>query len=144
MIADLSVLSESAREAVEGLMSFTGSRVEISHALVISADGLVVTAVGIDERAYADRLAGVVATARSVADGGSQALGRGGFHRVLVDMSNGYLIVSAVAGDYDLCAVVDSDCDLGAVGYEMAITVERLGKVLNPDISAELKAGLPR
>jgi hypothetical protein len=36
------------------------------------------------------------------------------------------------------------DCDVGLVGYEMALLVSRVGDVLTPALRAELQAALPR
>jgi hypothetical protein len=35
-------------------------------------------------------------------------------------------------------------CDVGLVGYEMALLVARTGDVLTPQLRAELQASLPR
>jgi len=35
-------------------------------------------------------------------------------------------------------------CDIGLVGYEMALLVSRTGDVLTPSLRAELQASLPR
>ena len=36
------------------------------------------------------------------------------------------------------------DCDIGLIGYEMSLLVDRMGKVLTPALRAELQAALPR
>jgi hypothetical protein len=40
--------------------------------------------------------------------------------------------------------VADAECDVGLVGYEMAVLVDKAGAVLTPEIRAELQAALPR
>ncbi|MDQ1423463.1 MAG: uncharacterized protein QOD72_961, partial [Acidimicrobiaceae bacterium] len=41
-----------------------------------------------------------------------------------------------------LGVVAAKSCDLGLVGYEMTLLVERVGAVLTPDLVAELKNSL--
>jgi hypothetical protein len=36
-----------------------------------------------------------------------------------------------------------ASCDVGVVGYEMAVLVTRVGDVLTPRLRAELQAALP-
>jgi hypothetical protein len=40
--------------------------------------------------------------------------------------------------------VASSQCDVGLVGYEMALLVEKAGTVLTPELRAELQSALPR
>jgi hypothetical protein len=40
--------------------------------------------------------------------------------------------------------VASAECDVGLVGYEMAVLVEKAGNVLTPELRAELQAALPR
>ncbi len=43
-----------------------------------------------------------------------------------------------------LAVVADAGCDIGLVGYEMAVLVERTGAVLTPELRAELSGTLLR
>ena len=43
-----------------------------------------------------------------------------------------------------LAVVAAAGCDVGLVGYEMAILVERAGAVLTPELRDELQGSLPR
>jgi hypothetical protein len=38
----------------------------------------------------------------------------------------------------------DASADVGLVGYEMAVLVERCGAVMTPELRAELQGSLPR
>jgi hypothetical protein len=40
--------------------------------------------------------------------------------------------------------VASAECDVGLVGYEMAVLVDKAGTVLTPEIRAELQSTLPR
>lgn len=142
MTQDLSQISDAAQVATL-LEQFHKSVDSVQQTILVGDDGLLVQAAKLAERAYADRLAAVVSGLRSVAEGGAQVLGNQGVRQVIVELHAGYFLVSRVAGGYDLGVNVDADADLGAVGYEVALLVERLGQVLTPEVAAELKSGLP-
>lgn len=125
------------------MKDFHDSVDSVQQATLVGEDGLLVHAVDLEERAYADRLAALIAALRSVAEGGAQVLGKDGVRQVLVEFFAGYLLVARVPGGYDLGVAVAPECDLGAVGYEVAILVERLGDSLTPEGAAELKTWLP-
>ena len=40
--------------------------------------------------------------------------------------------------------MASEDCDVGLVGYEMAVLVDKAGSVLTPELRAELQGALPR
>ena len=43
-----------------------------------------------------------------------------------------------------LAVLAAPKCDIGLIGYEMALLVARTGEVLTPELRAELQAALPR
>lgn len=47
-------------------------------------------------------------------------------------MADGFLLVMSVAEGAHLAVLAAGDSDLGQVGYEMALLVERVGAVLSP------------
>jgi len=56
----------------------------------------------------------------------------------------GFLFVMAISDGSVLAVLASSDCDMGLIGYEMALLVERAGDVLTPALRAELQNALPR
>ena len=59
-------------------------------------------------------------------------------------MIGGFLVVSAVSDGSCFGALLSEDCDVGLVGYEMAVLAERTAAVLTPQLMTELKNGLVR
>jgi predicted regulator of Ras-like GTPase activity (Roadblock/LC7/MglB family) len=51
--------------------------------------------------------------------------------------------VMAISDGSCLTVLAASACDVGVVGYEMALLVTRAGEVLTPGLRAELQAALP-
>ena len=47
-------------------------------------------------------------------------------------MEAGYLFVTSVSDGSCLAVFAAADCDIGLVGYEMSLLVDRMGKVLTP------------
>jgi len=58
-------------------------------------------------------------------------------------MERGFLIVMLVSDGSCLAVLASTTCDIGLVGYEMALLVARTGDVLTPQLRAELQAALP-
>ncbi|MGL5825901.1 MAG: roadblock/LC7 domain-containing protein [Nocardioides sp.] len=142
MTAQSSGLSRTARDVAFLLTNFTESVTDVEQTVAVSADGLLMAVAGSTDRSAADRLAAVVSGLRSLAEGGAQVIGKGGVRQVIVEMHEGYLFVSSISGGSVLGVLTAQGCDLAAVGYEMALLVERCGPSLTPDIVAELKSGL--
>ena len=61
---------------------------------------------------------------------------------LLVEMQSAYLFVSAISGGSTLGIVTSRDCDLGLVGFEITLLVERVGSQLTPTLITELKNSL--
>ena len=57
----------------------------------------------------------------------------------LIEAGRGALVVALTPA-----VVAAADCDVGLVGYEMALLVEKAGAVLTPELRAELQSALPR
>lgn len=135
-------MSSQAQNVHWFLSSFTDSDPFVEQAIVVSADGLLMTMSADLDRAAADRLAAVVTGLRSLADGGGRVMGKGRVNQVIVEMDLGYLFVSATADGSAVAVVTDRRADLAAVGYEMTLLVERIGSLLTPEIVVELRQGL--
>jgi hypothetical protein len=58
-------------------------------------------------------------------------------------MQRGLLFVMAVSDGSCLAVLAATACDVGVVGYEMAVLVTRVGEVLTPSLRAELQAARP-
>ena len=124
------------------IANFVRRTVGVDQTVVVSSDGLLVALGGALDRDSADRLAAVITGIRSLSHGASDTLARGPVAQVLVEMERGYLLVAAVSGGAAIGVVASRDCDLGLVGYEMALLVQRVGQQLTPALVSELKQSL--
>src|SRR5690625_4993415 len=103
-----------------------------AHAVVVSADGLRLAGSRGLPRERGEQLAAVVSGLASLTVGASLILDAGGVQQTLVEMTNGFLLVMAVGDGAHLAVLSAAGSDLGQVGYEMALLVERVGAALNP------------
>lgn len=107
-----------------------------AHAVVVSADGLHLAGSHGLPRERGEQLAAVVSGLASLTVGASMILDAGTVQQTLVEMRNGYLLVMAVGEGAHLAVLAQAGSDLGQVGYEMALLVERVGIALNPAVRA--------
>jgi predicted regulator of Ras-like GTPase activity (Roadblock/LC7/MglB family) len=76
--------------------------------------------------------------------GAAKLFGGGKVTQTVVEMEKGFLLVMAVSDGSCLAVLAAPSCDIGLIGYEMALLVARTGEVLTPELRAELQAALPR
>ncbi|WP_421841812.1 serine protease inhibitor [Mycobacterium sp.] len=102
----------------------------VAHALLVSADGLPVAASAHLPRERADQLAAVASGLSSLASGAAQLFEGGDVLQSVVEMQNGFLLLMRVGDGSHLATLAVPSCDIGQVGYEMALLVERVGGVV--------------
>ncbi len=116
----------------------------LNEAVVLSADGLPMAVSDGVDRDAADRFSAVASGLIGLAYGAAGRVGGGRVHEVIVEMEHVFLLVTGISDGSSLAAVADVRCDIGLVGYEMAVFVERAGAVLTPELRAELQGALLR
>jgi predicted regulator of Ras-like GTPase activity (Roadblock/LC7/MglB family) len=124
------------------LSNFVDGTAGVTQTIAVSSDGLLMAMSSNLDRAAADRLAAIVAGLRSLADGAARVMGSGGVAQVIVEMHDAYLFVASISDGSALGVVAMKDANLGLVGYEMTVLVERVGMHLTPELVAELKSSL--
>lgn len=124
------------------MANFVEATPGVEQAIAVSSDGLLIAISAHMERAAADKLAAIITGVRALAHGAANELGKGNVAQVLVEMAGGYLFVSAISGGATLGVVTRRTCDLGLVGYEIALLVGKVGPQLTPSLVTELKNSL--
>ncbi len=128
---------------VNWLMSrFVSDTVGVEQAIAVSSDGLLMAISSNLDRASADKMAAIVTGMRSLSDGAARVLGKGGMSQVLVEMHDAYLFIATISGGSSLGVVTSKNADLGLVGYEITLLVQRVGTQLTPELVSELKHSL--
>ena len=111
--------------------------------MVVSADGLPVAVSDRLDRPMADQLAAIASGVAALSQAGARCFVGGLVTQTLVEMQRGLLLVTSIRDGSCLTVLAAAACDVGVVGYEMAVLVTRVGDVLTPRLRAELQAALP-
>jgi hypothetical protein len=132
-------LSQEAKTFNWLLDSFTSSTAGVKEAIAVSSDGLLMAMSATEDRANAERLAAVISGLTSLAGGVADWYSLGDLNRVIVDMSDGYLLITAISAGSVLGVIADRLANLGTVAYEMTLFAGRAGSALTPQLIVELK-----
>jgi uncharacterized protein len=110
----------------------------VAHAVVVSVDGLLLTASARLPRRHADQMASIAAGIVSLNLGAAKILGAGEVVRSIVEMERGILLLMAIRDGSCFAVLATRDCDVAQVAYEMTVLVEQVGKLLTAELRAEL------
>ncbi|MGC5167972.1 roadblock/LC7 domain-containing protein [Luteimicrobium sp. DT211] len=113
------------------------------HTLVVSADGLLMAMSEKLDRTSGDQLAAIVSGMSSLTRGAARQLGGGNVRQAIVEMDNGFLFLMNISNGSVLAVVAESNCDVGLIGYEMAMLVSRTETTLTPQLISEMRGNLP-
>ena len=116
----------------------------VNEAVVVSSDGLPMALSGGLDRDAADRFAAVASGLTGLAYGAAGRFGGGRVHEIVIEMEHAFLFVTGISDGSCLAVVAAAECDVGLVGYEMAVLVDKTGPFLTPELRAELQGALPR
>ncbi len=106
---------------------------EVSKAVILTRDGLVVGASTGLTREDAEHLAAMAAGMQSLARGAGRHFGGGRVRQTFVEMENAFLFVTAAGEGSCLAALTAASADVGLVAFEMAVLVKRVGPHLLVD-----------
>ncbi|MFF1530321.1 roadblock/LC7 domain-containing protein [Cellulomonas sp. NPDC058312] len=113
------------------------------HTLVVSADGLLMAMSEQLDRTSGDQLAAIVAGMSSLTRGAARQLRAGDVRQSIVEMDNLFLFLMSVSNGSVLSVVAEATCDVGLIGYEMAMLVSRTEATLTPQLISEMRGSLP-
>ncbi|MBO0883550.1 MAG: roadblock/LC7 domain-containing protein [Mycobacterium sp.] len=102
----------------------------VAHAVLVSADGLLMAASEHLPTDRAEQLSAVTAGLASLSVGVSNLFEGGTVMQSVVEMEHGYLLLMAVGDGSYLAVLTSTNCDIGQVGYEMAVLVDRVGQTV--------------
>ncbi|MCK2241460.1 MULTISPECIES: roadblock/LC7 domain-containing protein [unclassified Crossiella] len=119
---------------------FVNRAAGVSHAVVLSADGLLLAGSNRLPGQRAQQLSAVVSGLVSLTSGAARCFESGEVKQTIVAMERGYLFLMTISDGSCLAALAAPTCDIGMVGYAMARLVERVGPQLTPELRAQLHA----
>jgi predicted regulator of Ras-like GTPase activity (Roadblock/LC7/MglB family) len=126
------------------IVNFVRNTDGVRDAVAVSSDGLLIAmSEGLD-RAAADHLGALVSGLVSLSKSASRRYDFDGLKLIMIEMRRGFLLVSAIADGSCIGVLADSECDIGLIGYEIAVLADRAGTLLTPGLITELREGLPQ
>ena len=130
----MSTLGHPAQDLDWLVTDFVERVPDVAHAIIVSSDGLVVAvSTGFPEN-RADRLAAVTSGLSSLVQGAACMFEAGGVNQTVVEMDAGVLVVMTISHGASLAVLAGPDGKMGLIAYEMALLVERAGRMITPAI----------
>lgn len=138
----MTVLSDEAQSFTWLVNNFVRDVPGVSHAVVVSADGLLLTPSDGVSVERAEQLAAVASGLQSLAQGSARLFNQGACQQTIVRMQRGHLFLMAISDGSCLTVLAAADCDMKVVAYQMALLVDNAGHVLTPQLRRELRGAL--
>ncbi|WP_035803149.1 roadblock/LC7 domain-containing protein [Kitasatospora mediocidica] len=120
------------------LNDFAARVPEITHAVAVSADGLLIAATRDVAPERGDQLAAIASGLVSLLAGAGRLLEADPVISNLTELQGGFLFSMAVSSGASLLVLAGKTCDIGQVSYEMAELINQVGPALAPAARAML------
>ena len=128
-------ITAATEESLRWLVSaFTKEVPGVAHAVLVSADGLMVAASDGLPRDRADQLSAMAAGLASLTTGAAHLFTAGRVVQSVIEMERGFLLLMTVGNGSHLAVLAASGCDIGLVGYEMTLLVDRVGRMIDTPV----------
>ena len=114
---------------------------DAAHAILVSADGLLMASSTSIPGERAEQVAAVSSGLASLAVGAARLFEGGSVMQTIVEMEMGFLMLMSVGDGSNLTVLTTEEADIGQVGYEMALLVDRVGRMVEATARVPL-AGL--
>jgi predicted regulator of Ras-like GTPase activity (Roadblock/LC7/MglB family) len=101
------------------------------EAVVLSADGLLLGRSTSLEREDAEHLSAMASAFSSLSRGVGTQFGKGGLLQTVVELEDGFLVVTEAGAGACLALLAAAHADLGMVAYEMNVIVRQVGASLS-------------
>ncbi|MFD8492778.1 roadblock/LC7 domain-containing protein [Amycolatopsis sp. NPDC059657] len=124
--------------------AFTQDVPGVAHAALVSADGLLVAANETLPRDRADQLSAIASGLSSLALGTAELFTAGRVVQSVIEMEQGFLMLMNVGDGSNLVVLANPGCDIGLVGYEMTLLVDRVGKMVETPVRRAASPGATR
>lgn len=100
---------------------------EIRHAVLLSADGLLIGSSEGLGREDAEHLAAVASGFQSLARGAGRHFGGGNIRQTVIEMDTAFLFVTAAGHGACLAVFAEASSDVGLIAFEMNLLIQRVG-----------------
>jgi len=120
------------------LSNFTQRTVGVRDTIAVSADGFLLAASCDRHQPGIEQFAAIVSGITSLTNGAASLYGSGEVRQVVIEADHSYFFVMSIDDGSTIGVLADHNCDVGSVGYELALLIDRAGSVLTPALIDEL------
>jgi uncharacterized protein len=119
--------------------NFALSTPGVTHALIVSSDGLpLITSTGLTAD-LADPLAAMTSGIISIGNNIAGQVGQAGCEQVMLKFATGHFLFMGIGNLAGFAVLVSDGADLGVVGHQMARLVDSVGYLLTPQLRDDLR-----
>ncbi len=119
--------------------NFALSTPGVTHALIVSCDGLpLITSAGLAPD-LADPLAAMTSGIISIGNNIASQIGEPGCEQVMLKFPSGHFLFMGIGNLAGFAVLVDDGANLGVVGHQMARLVDSVGHLLTPQLRDDLR-----
>ena len=111
---------------------FTRRVPDVAHAVVVSADGVLLARSQDLPPAFAEQFALITCGLASLMQGAARVFEAGTPTQGLVEMAGGLMLVKVIGDGSSLAVLAALECDTDLVSYEVTLLVEAVGEALTP------------
>ncbi|HEY9354111.1 roadblock/LC7 domain-containing protein [Nocardioides sp. NBC_00850] len=119
--------------------NFASSTPGVTHALIVSSDGLPLIGAGGMSANVADPLAAMTAGVISLGNNIAREVGEPGCDQVMLKFHTGHFLFMGIGDLAGFAVLVGAGANLGVVAHKMAQMVDAVGHVLTPQMRDELR-----
>jgi predicted regulator of Ras-like GTPase activity (Roadblock/LC7/MglB family) len=129
----MSEKDESVNESAWLINDFVERVSGVAHGVAVSSDGLLIASSSTLPKDRADQLAAVACGLVSLTEGAARCFEAGNVNETIVEMDAGTMLLMAISDGSCLSILADPGFDIGQIAYEMALLVDRFGRMLTPE-----------
>lgn len=118
---------------------FVGRVHGVTHALILSADGLPLAGSSTVSTDEGEQLAAISSGVLSLAHNGAAMFEKGSCEQIIIRLTEGYFLFMGIGTGAGLAVLTSSEAQMRVVAYEMTQFVENVGHALTPEVRADLR-----
>ena len=111
----------------------------VTHALILSADGLPLVQSASVSGDAAEQLAAISSGMLSLAHNSAVLFDKGSCEQIIIRLSHGYFLFMGIGAGAGLAVLTSPEAQMRVVAYEMTQFVENTGHALTPEVRADLR-----
>lgn len=111
----------------------------VTHALILSADGLPLAGSSTVSTDEGEQLAAISSGVLSLAHNGAAMFEKGSCEQIIIRLTEGYFLFMGIGTGAGLAVLTSSEAQMRVAAYEMTQFVENVGHALTPEVRADLR-----